>query len=1122
MRTDFLRIGKSSLSAVLSIVMVLSAVLAGSFSTAEAVITDTELSALEVGADAALTDAETADFDNSIIEDKYVNNADSPSTGRKAEKKLPESSGDSVTVYFANTPGWDNVIIADWVDGDNFTSGQHSGLLWTFNIDSSHLSENKFLFCNDDNWNNDEQTVDMSKNTSSYYNSTQPLFVPGYYSNNDKKSIKGSWVAPTTEILNLLKTDDNSVTVYFKNTLNWSDVYAYTLAISDNNTEIKYQGLWPGTKMTCEKTDTDENKIYSVTIHSNSQKIFFHNNDGTEIKVDISTDSVSGKMYNPKTGKWEAYEETDPEPDPETDEPDADWYIGGRFSANGKSTLDDETTYGWSLDYTKFKFDYVSDGKYKYETNQTIAELSELMYLPEKKRNENKYFIFRKVGSDGSSEKYGNTNTKAYQLKQENSYNPITQKQTFALGKYGTSNQFFFNDPNNTSIGKVTLWIDTADDTNSFYFTVDEPVTITHGLYSDVQSNYINTDQYHNGTGIPQVSVKILDGSGNSLLTRTGENGKVLITKTELQTENAATLEITLSSAGGSDEIVNVYEDTGIAFNSIGSGSEAVKTYDISDILQDGVIIKNKLNYYTDYKTDVLNINFKYYNRSSSSANQVETIDETPTTAAIKGSFILNKDSSIENAIANALNFENGGVMNNLNNIIDEYYFWTSEYEAVNGIKELDNYHEKNGTGYKKYKDSGYTDSQLAHHMDSFGNPLTNPSDSDYWVTYTLTDGTTKVYKSTKDDTSEPDYYLVKSITVWGYNAPKLYTLEMYMPENENSVLENFTGNIYYSATKNTSVPCQGFFNQRLGGEDTTENNTAANSNSTTAYLAKYGITNEKSYLGKYTPPAENVTSGGKTYKFDGWYAWDKNTGTKVKVSTDRYYQNRITANLNLVAGYAEAPSQGVGLSVTNNGIDTFYDSSGVKRISLNTQVNVYGADDTDKNITKIAAVYLQLPVKDSQGKIISWTQTMVDSLGLSDYTTEGTMGCNIYNYVQNLPADKSADVRSGGTVTFTLSNVNISDYKVISYNYNTSWEDTSDSSAAVLTNKNRLQFALPMKAEYYEGGSNSAIIAYAAINYSGKGWILSDNCVPYIYNLADVNPSAPEDEVTGIELTAP
>ena len=171
-------------------------------------------------------------------------------------------------------------------------------------------------------------------------------------------------------------------------------------------------------------------------------------------------------------------------------------------------------------------------------------------------------------------------------------------------------------------------------------------------------------------------------------------------------------------------------------------------------------------------------------------------------------------------------------------------------------------------------------------------------------------------------------------------------------------------------------------------------------------------------------------------------------------------------------------------------------------------------------------------PNEYGEGKTLKAIDRMLARLGV-DYLDlvyfHQPVGDYIGGWKEMETALKSGKVKSIGFCNFDndevfepfLENVNIENYKVISYNYNAAWTDSTDSSTAVLTNKNRLQFSLPMKAEYYEGGSNSAIIAYAAIYYDGEGWILSDNYVPYIYNLSDQTTTT-EGKIGGKEETAP
>ena len=82
-------------------------------------------------------------------------------------------------------------------------------------------------------------------------------------------------------------------TVYFKNTSNWSDVYAYYW--SDSNTTMT---TWPGVKM----TNVGDN-VYSVNIPAGVSKIIFNN--GGDLKTDDLNLPGVNKIYN--NGSWSDY-----------------------------------------------------------------------------------------------------------------------------------------------------------------------------------------------------------------------------------------------------------------------------------------------------------------------------------------------------------------------------------------------------------------------------------------------------------------------------------------------------------------------------------------------------------------------------------------------------------------------------------------------------------------------------------------------------------------------------------------------------------------------------------------------------------------------------------------------
>ncbi|MBQ2276685.1 MAG: starch-binding protein [Lachnospiraceae bacterium] len=81
--------------------------------------------------------------------------------------------------------------------------------------------------------------------------------------------------------------------VYYQNTKNWNNVYAYYW--SDSNTKMT---SWPGVKMTKEKDN-----VYSVKVPSDAQYIIFSNGSGS--KTDDLKLQGFNKIYN--NGSWSTY-----------------------------------------------------------------------------------------------------------------------------------------------------------------------------------------------------------------------------------------------------------------------------------------------------------------------------------------------------------------------------------------------------------------------------------------------------------------------------------------------------------------------------------------------------------------------------------------------------------------------------------------------------------------------------------------------------------------------------------------------------------------------------------------------------------------------------------------------
>ncbi len=89
-------------------------------------------------------------------------------------------------------------------------------------------------------------------------------------------------------------------TVYYKNTNNWSTVYAYYW--SDSDTKMT---TWPGVQMTSEGDN-----VYSIDIPSDADYIIFNNGNGTQ--TDDLTLQGFDKIY--ENGSWSTYTVEDPDP----------------------------------------------------------------------------------------------------------------------------------------------------------------------------------------------------------------------------------------------------------------------------------------------------------------------------------------------------------------------------------------------------------------------------------------------------------------------------------------------------------------------------------------------------------------------------------------------------------------------------------------------------------------------------------------------------------------------------------------------------------------------------------------------------------------------------------------
>lgn len=574
--------------------------------------------------------------------------------------------------------------------------------------------------------------------------------------------------------------------------------------------------------------------------------------------------------------------------------------------------------------------------------------------------------------------------------------------------------------------------------------------------------------------------------------------------------------------------------------------TQLVYEYTFAELYNDNNLVKSELKFLTDALTNTISVEFCYYDRKIENG-QPTTIKDSGESFTTEVSI---SSKTVTDAIADALK-----VFNNIDkgNVIDSYKCWATQDAAVadnGGIKSLDNYRSPNAdkdSGYNSYADSlvdskfkyqsgfdaknnnapVYTeyDPDFTRHTNQYGMPQQTGSTEEKWVTYY--DAAGKEITTDEDILVDAQKTSVSSVKVWLYNTPKLYTVNVWAPTgaNDTTVTQNLDGKYY---TNNNPVPQKGFYNQRIGVEDTNEGGIAAGSNSQSDYLTGYGI--HTVYTGdKIAAPKRIKRDSDTDLLFDGWYSATI-SGTTVtdltKVSSDVVYGNRITTDLTLVAVYKESVSNQVGVSVTDNGID-YYVENNTRMVRLNTELNVYNAKDSDPNIKQVSAIYVRLPstvTVEGQEQERPFNKTDLTPELVSSIRSELLTKITSNNILDRDFSNENETVMK----IVQLSNLVASSKtgKIISYTLNVNVENTP---CASLTNKNRTQFVMPMAAEYYEGGANCAIMAFAAIRYDdrvyvqdtdsegnpledGEGnpvmkvdsgenkWILSDNYVPYIY----------------------
>ena len=462
-----------------------------------------------------------------------------------------------------------------------------------------------------------------------------------------------------------------------------------------------------------------------------------------------------------------------------------------------------------------------------------------------------------------------------------------------------------------------------------------------------------------------------------------------------------------------------------------------------------------------------IEVEFRYYDRDPE--NYMDISDKETVLSVTQE---LSEDG-IEKAVLNAYTGVQDKLKKNMN-IMSEYYFYTSQSEAVKGIKNQKNYHElkKDGEGniirdsygiaqYKTYGEC-YDDYTLSLHTDAYG----NRGSWDEWVVYYS--GDNKIDEETAYNNPES----VTKVVIHGFNNPRVYNVDISLANGESTEEVKCVDekNMLYVVSSGSELVYDAFYNMSL----------SANSDYTNGgYLSHFDIS--EYYGGEEMPSAVRSVEDGNSnkYIFDGWY--DLSNGGFVKISSDLNFTNRITNNMNVTAVYriSDGGAAEPTVTVTKSDTERFREND-IEKVRINTVMNVFDCE----NIENAAVVYVRLKSTESTDWENNYSQIDMESLR--------------ENIIYVLEKYESSSGRK-------ISEINVGDSNkasVIADCYEIVIDENSldtENFKIVLNNKNRVQFSIAFTAQSAcDNGANSAILTFAAVK-NGDEWILSDNYIPYI-----------------------
>lgn len=518
-------------------------------------------------------------------------------------------------------------------------------------------------------------------------------------------------------------------------------------------------------------------------------------------------------------------------------------------------------------------------------------------------------------------------------------------------------------------------------------------------------------------------------------------------------------------------------------------------------------------------------ISFNYYPRIVVDG-QPASISESPDTYTYtiedlyekdgsgKYKYITMEDDEVTNVLYNKmieaamLKFTtyNGGIFRN---VIDEYQMFTTQAdaEAAFGIRgdTIDNPTLTNPSRTDARNYEPFTAANIKYHTNHFSQPIYSdpPSDSlksNLWVSYfnnaKETTNANYVDVEAADATAEQKAS-VKKVNVWLYNYPKTYTVHYNTAEaTENLASFNTadTYNGYYVGNNDSGKTFSFYYNQRFGGKTEEDDG-----DDETLYFLGPNEYNFPSYTGQQVETASEVNASDTTLKFLYW-AFDPYGYNKVSDDIRLYY--RVSTNFKLYPVYGTEEQYNAfkgnpGLSVSLNGDDSFFDTSGNARRRVNVLMSPYNCPDNDPNIYSTALIYVTL------------SEDIKNAC-----TVEGNLDEKLVNeYYQNYKSQLESLVLANNTVgtSINFSTMGSPAVQVTLTTRGFKHDVNSDYgtySSIVLTNKNRAQFSTRFTVSpkgTSPGLTDCFAIAVVMLYHNSTDntnrWIASDNTVTYDFS---------------------